>query len=265
MKINKIGGVILAAGLVLMLAACGRGATDQNSTTDPQESKMPEWLQEFYNGNYEYRRTSVTITDGQDHVSTVLEGKRISSPYKEYVKVVEPEDTIWSEAYYYGDGDQINALLNTRDTYISQKTDRNEMYPYGYGEKLTLKKNGTKKYNNISCDVYTAEYTADVEKKIEEEAPGTDIGEMTAQISQQYYVDPKENRLVYMVTDLSDYYYKVSLGTLMMANNMTLDEAKKSYGKIEGISEDRLEILSYDDSMTIDIPDVKTNETGTVS
>ena len=57
MKKNRIAAasVLFAA---LLLSSCGN---------NPQ----PEWLNDFYNGNYEYRRSTVTIRDGTEDISTV--------------------------------------------------------------------------------------------------------------------------------------------------------------------------------------------------
>ena len=84
MKKNRIAAasVLFAA---FLLSSCGN---------NPQ----PEWLNDFYNGNYEYRRSTVTIRDGTEDISTVFEGKVISSPYKEYVRLIEPEQSSWKKA-----------------------------------------------------------------------------------------------------------------------------------------------------------------------
>ena len=107
---------MILAGLALFLTACGSQTPETNSPDDPSEgadvqAELPTWMDRFYNGSYEYLNSTIDPETGT--AVTVMSGKRISSPYTEYVKVVEPGDSVWSEAYFHGDGDEIEAILNT--------------------------------------------------------------------------------------------------------------------------------------------------------
>lgn len=225
---------IAAASIILavfILSACGNNS-------------RPEWLNDFYNGNYEYRKSTVTIRHNTENVSTVFEGKVISSPYKEYVRVIEPEQSSWREAYYYGSGKMVNALYKMGDQYTSQPCAH--PYPYGYDQKLVFKEDRTEDYNGIPCTVYTTEYTDDLSNIFRPDAE-------TAVIPQEYYVNNETNRLVCIITDLTDLNEK-SQAAMHGFKTDSSSESETQTPKV--ITEQRLEILSYDDEMSITIPDV---------
>ena len=212
MKKNRIAAasVLFAA---LLLSSCGN---------NPQ----PEWLNDFYNGNYEYRRSTVTIRDGTEDISTVFEGKVISSPYKEYVCVM------------------VKALYKSGDQYTSQPCAH--PYPYGYNQDLIFKEDRTEDYNGVSCTVYTTEYTDDLSNIFRPDAE-------TATISQEYYVDNKTNKLVCVITDLTDLNEKSQAAMHGFRTDSSIESESQAR---EVITEERLEILFYDDEMNITIPDV---------
>ena len=83
---------MILAGLALFLTACGSQTPETNSPDDPSEgadvqAELPTWLDRFYNGSYEYLNSTIDPETGT--AVTVMSGKRISSPYTEYVKVVD--------------------------------------------------------------------------------------------------------------------------------------------------------------------------------
>ena len=71
----------------------------------------------------------------------------------------------------------------------------------------------------------------------------------------EYYVNPDTNQLVCVITDVTDKNHKQSLVVLMANQGLTLEEASERYSDTERFRE-KTEILSYDDSMTIEIPEV---------
>ena len=182
-----------------------------------------------------------------------MSGKRISSPYTEYVKVVEPGDSVWSEAYFHGDGDEIEAILNTEDGYVTQQTKRG--YPYGYGEELEFTEPEKEQLGDVECDVYETEYTVDLAEQMNEDAGEEVISEpLMAVVTQKYYVDPEKDELIRVVTDLSDQTAKTEASVFMMSQGLSAEEA------LEKTSGDQLqeliEITAYDDDLSIEIPDV---------
>ena len=247
---------MILAGLALFLTACGSQAPETNSPDDLSEgadvqAELPAWLDKFYNGSYEYLNSTIDPETGT--AVTVMSGKRISSPYTEYVKVVEPGDSVWSEAYFHGDGDEIEAILNTEDGYVTQQTKRG--YPYGYGEELEFTEPEKEQLGDVECDVYETEYTVDLAEQMNEDAGEEVISEpLTAVVTQKYYVDPGKDELIRVVTDLSDQTAKTEASVFMMSQGLSAEEA------LEKTSGDQLqeliEITAYDDDLSIEIPDV---------
>lgn len=247
---------MILAGLALFLTACGSQAPETNSPDDSSEgadvqAELPAWLDKFYNGSYEYLNSTIDPETGT--AVTVMSGKRISSPYTEYVKVVEPGDSVWSEAYFHGDGDEIEAILNTEDGYVTQQTKRG--YPYGYGEELEFTEPEKEQLGDVECDVYETEYTVDLAEQMNEDAGEEVISEpLTAVVTQKYYVDPGKDELIRVVTDLSDQTAKTEASVFMMSQGLSAEEA------LEKTSGDQLqeliEITAYDDDLSIEIPDV---------
>ena len=247
---------MILAGLALFLTACGSQTPETNSPDDPSEgadvqAELPAWLDRFYNGSYEYLNSTIDPETGT--AVTVMSGKRISSPYTEYVKVVEPGDSVWSEAYFHGDGDEIEAILNTEDGYVTQQAKRG--YPYGYGEELEFTEPEKEQLGDVECDVYETEYTVDLAEQMNEDAGEEVISEpLTAVVTQKYYVDPEKDELIRVVTDLSDQTAKTEASVFMMSQGLSAEEA------LEKTSGDQLqeliEITAYDDDLSIEIPDV---------
>ena len=255
---KKIICAILLVSSIVVLSACG--SQDQNaekvSDTETQSSNdsVPEWLESFYNSSYEYRKSTIVLENDIEDTIAVVEGKVEASPYKEHIKIVEPAESSWSEAWFYGDGDDVTAILNVENDYVLQNTRRS--YPYGYGSNLALSKDRTEEYNGISCDVYTAEYTVDLTEQINQESEEAIITEpITAVVSQEYYVDPKKDQLLCMITDSSDRQEKTEIANRVMNDNITVEEAQKVVS-VDEVTKEKMEILSYDDSISIDIPEI---------
>lgn len=247
---------MILAGLALFLTACGSQAPETNSPDDSSEgadvqAELPAWLDKFYNGSYEYLNSTIDPETGT--AVTVMSGKRISSPYTEYVKVVEPGDSVWSEAYFHGDGDEIEAILNTEDGYVTQQTKRG--YPYGYGEELEFTEPEKEQLGDVECDVYETEYTVDLAEQMNEDAGEEVISEpLTAVVTQKYYVDPGKDELIRVVTDLSDQTAKTEASVFMMSQGLS---AKEALEKTSGDQlQELIEITAYDDDLSIEIPDV---------
>ena len=179
--------------------------------------------------------------------------QKIQTVVMEYVKVVEPGDSVWSEAYFHGDGDEIEAILNTENGYVTQQAKRG--YPYGYGEELEFTEPEKEQLGDVECDVYETEYTVDLAEQMNEDAGEEVISEpLTAVVTQKYYVDPGKDELIRVVTDLTDQTAKTEASVFMMSQGLSAEEA------LEKTSGDQLqeliEITAYDDDLSIEIPDV---------
>lgn len=242
--------VLIAVGCMVLLPGCGAKGKEKAQ----EQTQQPAWLEAFYNASYEYRISNITGEEEDEQVMPLIEGKR--TPSRQYEKVIEPGGPqVWSEAYSYVDGEKVTKLVKSVQGYwANQESER--FYPYGYGENLIFKKSGTVDYNNIACDVYTTDYIVDMAEKVNEGAGEEVIKEpLTAEVSQEYYVDPAANQVLCLITDVADINSKQQTAVFMLSQGISAEEAEKQYGNTEKTRE-KMEILSYDDSMTIDIPDI---------
>lgn len=202
----------------------------------------PDWLDYFYNANYEYRKSTINIRNDTEQVVNVYEGKVISSPYKEYMRVVKPKDSSLGEVYYSGNGKMVKAVLHRNNEYTTRPASRS--YPYGYGQKLTFKKDRVENYNEQVCTVYTTEYSEDLSNIVNPDAG-------TAKVSQEYYVDNESDRLLCIITDLTDLNHKTEALNYGFSTESTSETQESKVITVE-----KLEILSYNDEISITIPDI---------
>lgn len=233
-------------------------ARKKNGQPQEYKTQQPAWLEEFYNASYEYRISHITGDGDPEQEIASIEGKRVNAPYRLYEKDISPDGAqVWTELYSYTDGDKVIRLVKSVQGYwVSQDAER--FYPYGYGEDLELEKTGTAEYNNTLCDVYTAVYKVDIGETVNKQVGEEAIKEpLTAIITQEYYVDPDADQVLCLITDVTDMNSKQQISVLMLNEGLTAEEAEKQYGSAETAIE-KLEILSYNDSLTIDIPSVET-------
>lgn len=255
---KKIACGVLIAFIGLIFSACESQDENTEKVNDTgarsSNDNVPVWLERFYNSDYEYRKSTIVLENDIEDIIVVVEGKVETSPYKEYVKIIEPAESACSEVWLYGDGENINAILNIENSYVQQNT--RHSYPYGYGKDLSLTKDRTEEYGDISCDVYTAEYTVDLADRINQKTGEATITDpIVAVVSQEYYVDPKQDQLLCMITDLTDQKEKTEIANRVMNDNITAEEAEKMVS-VDEVTKEKMEILSYDDLISIDIPEI---------
>lgn len=252
---------IFLAGTAIFLTACGAKndpgenvSVKEVSSEAEEKAESPKWLNNFYNGKYEYRKSTVKFQNGEEQIVSVMEGKCIVSPYKEYVRIIEPEGGAWPEAYYYEEGEDTAVLLKTESGYVTQKSNRS--YPYGFGQDLKFTKTRTETYDGVSCDVYETRYEVNLADQM-----NTQVGEevitqpLSATVEQEYYVDTDKNQLLCIVTDLTELNEKTELGIMLMTGADYSEEEENGDGT-NGQTKEKLEILSYDDSIVIETPSV---------
>lgn len=58
-----------------------------------------------------------------------------------------------------------------------------------------------------------------------------------------------------MITDASDRQEKTEIANRVMNDNITVEEAQKLVS-VDEVTKEKMEILSYDDSISIDIPEI---------
>ncbi|WP_044296194.1 hypothetical protein [Robinsoniella peoriensis] len=228
--------------IILMFTGC-----DESKN----ERKIDAIVSNFFNGSYEYNKTNTCFVDNKDHNSTVtvVEGKVTRNPYKEYVRIVENADSaLWTEAYYYGNGKVVNALIKKSEGW--QKIKMKAEHPYGYEQKLNFKLDREEKINGSINEVYTTEYKINIGKKYR-------INEkLECTVKQEYYLDNEKQILTRIDTDLTDLNKKTYIANDISVNGETLDIAKKNMEQQQNLSEiEQLEIFNFNGGFDIDIPE----------
>ena len=208
-------------------------------------------LNDFYNNNYEYKRTVYPISMDKriDDNMFVSEGKIVSFPYREYSKVVESnESTLWNEVYYYSEGRDIISLVNISNEWISNKTERS--YPYGYNKKLHLLSEREETINNTIYTVYFTEYKVNIGTKYHLSDA------VYAVIKQKYYINKDREELTRIDTDLSDLQKKTFIANDMSINGKSLNSALNDVEGAENMNSwEKLEIYNIGEKLEIEIPD----------
>lgn len=237
-----------------LLTGCGQTA-QSDKTGSASDTEQPVSIDqiaaEFFASDYEYTKTTVQYTesDGEEAgQKTVLEGAVIQSPYQESVRVVESTtpDT-WTEAYYSGDGETVDAMLLTNGGWTRTQVRRER--PYGCDQKLTFAETGKQKQSGRSVTVYTTDYTVDID---------THTGDdpiLSAVISQTYYVDAQTQKLICIVTDLTDLDRKTQMMNDITANGVTAEQAEKNLADTEIPRRiETLDIHAYGEAVNIASP-----------
>ena len=65
---------------------------------------------------------------------------------------------------------------------------------------------------------------------------------LTAEVSQEYYVDPAANQVLCLITDVTDINSKQQTAVFMLSQGISAEEAEKQYGNTEKTRE-KMEIL----------------------
>lgn len=222
-------------------------ASEKDSQDRNDSDRIQKIVAQFYEGAYEYKKTDAYY-DGEKESSVIVkEGKVIHSPsYKEYTKIAKSTDgSLWNEAYFYGDGEAVNAVLITNEG--QQRLKLQAEQPYGYGEDLdfTLDESG----NDTDNKVYKTQYSINI---------GRNYGledSLTATVGQTYYINKKSNTLTKIVTDLTDSNEKTYMANDISANGTSMEEAKKNAESQTNLKEiQTLEISNYNGDISIEIP-----------
>ena len=229
--------IILSA--ILMCAGC---------RTASQEGGIEKAVSDFFEGDYEYRQTDIYFHSDTELSSTVVEGKIIQSPYKEYRKLVESsEQSLWDEMYLSGNGKVVDVKMNLNNEW--QETKMNREYPYGYDENLQFVLDREEVSDHRKIEVYTAEYTVDVSKNFRLKE------DLKATVKQEYFLEKDSNTLIQVETDLTDLNQKLFIANLISANGVSLNDAQSRMEDETDLSEIvKLEIWKSDGEIRIEVP-----------
>ncbi len=227
-----IVGMCLAT---LLVSGCG---------SSRKEGGIESIVNDFYEGNYEYELKRTTASEKGEEIVVVYEGKVIASPYEEYVKVKEmtgsDESMLWTECYYSKKGFLGGKLVMQTADQVAYQSFFKRDYPYGYGEKLEFVLEREEEVDGTECEVYKTEYTQKVGGGLRSKES------LEAVITQEYYVDKEEQRLVMIYTDLEDLYRKNAIVNSMIGDEgLTLERAKKRAEGENHKASETLKIYNY--------------------
>lgn len=207
-KVNLVE-TLLAALFLGILSVC------VNIQTFKSEGSPEQAVADFYKSNYKYKSTQVQ----GGTVGMIVEGEVIFSPYSEYVHALYPEEeNAWMEIYYTGeDDDAIDARINTPRGGIETKVKRS--YPFGHGQELKYVFDRKETVRGEKASVYKTHYEFNLAETygFEEAVKGY--------IDQEYYISG--NKLLQIVTDLTDLREKTNIGNMMSTQGCSFEEAKE--------------------------------------
>lgn len=197
-----------------ILLACGcRKTDDQHEDQHDEQQDASTVVSAFFDGNYTYEK----ITYNGDQVTSVIEGEIINSPYVEYQKRTGGEGTsLWEEMYCCGEGDVVNTYIKTNGTW--ENSVMKVARPYGYGEDLQLEYVEEVENDGGVLELYETDYTVELGKNFLEE-------ELTAAVSQTYYLDMENECVVRVDTDLTELQCFTAVLNDVLTSGKDLDEA----------------------------------------
>lgn len=248
--------IFLIAVIGIVITGCASGSEQR------QEKKegVAGIVQDLYESDYEFRKTETryvdlvddegNLTDKKGLVTTVYEGQVRANPLESRMKVIEETQRgAWEERYVVEKDDSVQMVTKdwegkTLTMEMGRGFDYAWRYPYGYGKDLTFEKKGQEKVGEIMCDVYITSYCEEVSEK--------EKGVLEAEIFQEYYIDPLENRIVMIYTDLSDFYDKTVAMEYSSKYDVSLEEAAGAVAGTAKGAEDCLEINRYREDIEIE-------------
>ena len=215
-----------------------------------KENTIEEIVSDFYKSNYCYKETTVQNNkNGKGKVTLIMEGRICQNPYREYKKVIKTSGSnLWSESYYYGNGAMITALLNTKDGWKKTVMDK-ELY-YGENKKLKFQLKEKKVVEGKVQNIYTTKYETSISKLYNMKE------KIDATIKQEYYISEEKQKVLKIVTDLTDYNEKIAIANNILANKTPLEQAKKE-AKNKYQSKEILEVTSDKKDISIEIPKIE--------
>ncbi len=248
---RKISVCAISGAMLIAFAGCGGQDADQAESLDQEE--IAEIVEEFQQGNYEYRKISTSGPDRKEVFA--CEGKVIRDPYEEYVRVADEYaelSSAQSETYYTGDVSGYRAQVKSPDGSIVEQQDIQPPALYGYGEDLSFSYDRSESVDGVQCDVYASEYGDTVGG--EADRPNTEAMEIT--IRQEYYIDPNKKQVVRVDTDLGEWNRASAIANEMMSaastgNPISLEEAEKNVENRDFSSGEILEISNFNGDIDV--------------
>ncbi len=200
-----------------MISACGKPVVP--GTQDPEGIEAA--VQAFYASEYDYEETHTFGSDGEES-GIVYEGQVTLEPYHEHVTVRTFGDTTasYSEVTYEEKDGTVSAELVLADGGTASQTVQRK-YPYGYGESITFTEQEDGVADSMEVLIWHGEYVTDVGK-----AYGFKE-ELTAVVSQTYYVSKDDHMLIRVDTDLTGLNQTIAIANAM-SGGLSYEEAKET-------------------------------------
>lgn len=228
---------------VFLLTGC-------QSASEKETSEIAGIVENFFKSDYDYEETTTYYdVDGRIRIMQVIEGQLFQDPYKEHLRVTPYSRTIKgtsSDLYRTGKWNFITAYVPTDNGWVKQMQQR--AHPHGFGRDLTFS-SGKQDTNDPNLEIYSAEYTVDDGKsyKLNED--------LSAVISQKYYVDKDKKILVRIETDLTEMNKKHAMIVDMVENGSTMKQAKEKVAKMNDITQTVvLDIYNLGNATDFDLP-----------
>lgn len=230
MKKYKIRQLIFVIATACIFSGC--------SASSPKTgSGIESYVSDFYRADYDYIKTTETEQGDGSFSRVVYEGELTNDPYTEHIRITSDPPQSLTEIYRTEKLGIVTLKLLYNGEWIEQKAFRER--PSGYGEKITYQFNRTEQIDGKEIDIYDAFYTVDA-------ARGYGLKEeLTAKVSQEYYVDTQEGHIVKVVTDFSDLNRAVQIANMMSVNHMAREEAEAAGGSEGTNVKETLELFNY--------------------
>lgn len=244
--------------IVLLSVSCGK---DQ-----PSDSAAEAIIQDFWQGDYEYTRTSLhKIEENPEVVDEAAEGKLIADPYQQYEQITGGSETqgIVEQYWHMRDGKVEHyikiSIGENPDRWMSFESDVKGSALY-VKENLTFAFEGEESISGRDVYVYRTQYeeelTVDYSQLPEEEQNGLTEIVVPYTAAMEYYIDFSAKEVVRIRIDGTG-GAKASATANLMLSGMPREEAEKEIREngIEESYEIRIDIKNYNGEIEIDVPE----------
>lgn len=228
---------------VFLLTGC-------QSASEKETSEIEKIAENFFKSDYDYEETTTYYdVNGRIRNMQVIEGQLFQEPYKEHLRVTPYSRTIKgtsSELYRTGKWNFITVYAPTANGWVKQMQQRT--HPHGFGRDLTFSA-ARQDTTDENLEIYSAEYTVDDGKTYNLKE------DLSAVISQKYYLDKDKKILVRIETDLTESNKKYAMSIDMFENGSTMKQAEEKVTKMNDIKQTVvLNIYNLGNATEFDLP-----------
>lgn len=245
---------------VSLFVSCGKSM--------PTENQISCIVEEFRNGDYEYVTTWYNVSaDNQKRMSSVLEGKVISSPYQQYEEVTDFSDSQGLiKQYWYTKDDEIVYNMKVRDSdyengfWITNIAEEKGTAIYERDD-LTFIFDRTEIIAGKKVYIYDTQYETELHSVVlspenPEDMKAANPIKLTCVMKLKYYIDFASNEVVRIFIDESDIARANAILSLMssgksQAEAEDITAQDRNYDSLEGV----IDIKNFGTDIVINIPE----------